>query len=207
MAFPASRATIRRYRDSDKAAVYDVCVQTAHGGRGVAGRYSSDDLVPDIVAGPYLFLEPRHAYVLDNGERAVGYIIGTSSTPDFVADYRDRWLPRLRDRYRPLSSAPMTEEEQRLDAMFHPERLLRPELAAHPAHLHINMLPGFRRLGHGRELMSTFLASVAAAGALSCHLSARRENVNARRFYERLGWRPIEVSDPGRGVFLVRPTS
>jgi hypothetical protein len=29
--------------------------------------------VPDIVAGPYLFLEPRHAYVLDNGERAVGY--------------------------------------------------------------------------------------------------------------------------------------
>jgi hypothetical protein len=35
----------------------------------------------------------------------------------------------------------------------------------------------------------------------------RRENVGARRFYERLGWRPIEVSDPGDGVYLVRSTS
>jgi len=207
MAFPASRATIRRYCDSDKAAVYDVCVRTARGGQGVGGRYSNDDLVPDIVAGPYLFLEPRHAYVLDDGERAVGYIVGTASTPDFVAAYRDRWLRRLRDRYQPLSAPPDTEEGQRLDALFHPERLLRPELAPHPAHLHINLLAGYRRMGYGRELMGTFLASVAAAGAPSCHLSARRENVDARRFYESLGWRPIEVSDPGHGIYLVRPTS
>jgi ribosomal protein S18 acetylase RimI-like enzyme len=56
-------------------------------------------------------------------------------------------------------------------------------------------------------MMSTFLASVAAAGAPSCYLSVRRENVDARRFYARLGWRQIEVSDPGPGVYLVRPTS
>jgi ribosomal protein S18 acetylase RimI-like enzyme len=204
---PALSATIRQYRDSDNAAVYDVCVRTAHAGRGVAGRYSSDDLVPDIVAGPYLFLEPRHAYVLDNGDRAVGYIIGTASTPDFVAAYRDRWLPRVQDRYQPLPRPQMTEELERLDTMFHPERLLRPELAAHPAHLHINLLSGYQGLGHGRELMSTFLASVAAAGAPSCHLSVRRENAGARRFYALLGWRPVEVADPGDGVYLVRPTN
>jgi ribosomal protein S18 acetylase RimI-like enzyme len=207
MAFPALRATIRRYCDSDEAAVYDVCIRTARAGQGVGGRYSNDDLVPDIVAGPYLLLEPQHAYVLDNGERAVGYIIGTASTQDFVAAYRDRWLPRLRDRYQPPSAQPATEEQQRLDAMFHPERLLRPELVPHPAHLHINLLAGYQGMGYGRELMSTFLASVAAAGAPSCHLSARRENLGARRFYERLGWRPIEVSDPGNGIYLVRPTS
>ena len=200
-------ATIRPYRDSDRAAIYDVCVRTANAGRGVGGRYSNDDLVPDIVAGPYLFLEPWHAYVLDNGERAVGYIIGTASTPHFVAAYPDRWLPRLRERYQPLPGPPVTEEEQRLDIMFHPERMLQPELAPHPAHLHINLLPGYQRLGHGRELMSTFLASVAAAGAPSCYLSVRRENAGAIRFYERLGWEPIEVSDPGPGVCLVRPTS
>ena len=123
-------ATIRPYRDSDNAAIYDVCVRTANAGRGVGGRYSNDDLVPDIVAGPYLFLEPWHAYVLDNGERAVGYIIGTACTRDFVAAYRDRWLPRLRERYQPLPGPPVTEEEQRLDVMFHPERMLRPEPVA-----------------------------------------------------------------------------
>ena len=101
-------------------------METANAGRGVRGRYSTDDLVPDTVAGPYLFLEPEHAYVLDNGGRAVGYVIGTASTPDFVAAYQQRWLPRLRARYQPLSGPPVTEEEHRLDVMFHPERWLLP---------------------------------------------------------------------------------
>ena len=199
-------ATIRRYRDGDRAAVYEVCVETAGSGRGVRGRYSTDDLVPDIVAGPYLFLEPEHAYVLDDGERAVGYVIGTASTPGFVAAYQERWLPRLRKRYQPLSGPPMTEEEQRLDVMFHPERWLLPELAPHPAHLHINLLAGYRGAGHGRELIRTFLASVAAAGAASCYLGVHLDNVKARRFYARLGWRPVDVAGADPGTYLVHPT-
>jgi ribosomal protein S18 acetylase RimI-like enzyme len=200
-------AKIRPYRVGDRAAVYDICVETANAGRGVRGRYSTDDLVPDILAGPYLHLAPEHAYVLDNGERAVGYIIGTASTPDFVAAYKERWLPRLRVRYQPLSRPPVTEEEHRLDVMFHPERWLLPELVAHPAHLHINVLADYRRSGYGRALISTFLASVASAGASSCYLGVRQENANARRFYEKLGWRPIEVRDAEPGTYLVHPTS
>ena len=87
--------------------------------------------------------------MLDNGERAVGYVIGTASTPDFVAACQQRWLPRLRARYQPLPGPPVTEEEHRLDAMFHPERWLLPELAPHPAHLHVNLLAGYRGLATG----------------------------------------------------------
>jgi ribosomal protein S18 acetylase RimI-like enzyme len=204
---PGLTAKIRPYRAGDWAAVYDVCIETGNAGQGVRGRYSTDDLVPDIFAGPYLYLEPGHAYVLDNGERAVGYIIGTASTPDFVAAYQERWLPRLRTRYQPLPGPPVTEEEYRLDVMFHPERWLLPELAPHPAHLHINLLADYRRSGHGQAMISTFLASVAAAGAASCYLAVRQVNVNARRFYERLGWRPIEVRGAEPGTYLVHPTS
>jgi ribosomal protein S18 acetylase RimI-like enzyme len=199
--------TIRPYRDSDLAAVYDICVETANAGKGARGRYSTDDLVPDTVAGPYVVLEPEHAYVLDNGERAVGYVIGTANTPAFVAAYRERWMPQLRTRYQPLSKPPETEEEHRLDAMFHPERWLVPELADHPAHLHINLLDGYRGSGRGREMISTFLVSVAAAGAASCYLSVRPANVNAKGFYARLGWRPVEVPGADPGTYLVHPTS
>jgi ribosomal protein S18 acetylase RimI-like enzyme len=198
--------TIRPYRDSDLAAVYDICVETANAGKGARGRYSTDDLVPDTVAGPYVVLEPEHAYVLDNGERAVGYVIGTADTPAFVAAYRKRWMPRLRTRYQPLSKPPETEEEHRLEAMFHPERWLVPELADHPAHLHINLLDGYRGSGRGREMISTFLASVAAAGAASCYLSVRPANVNAKGFYARLGWRPVDVQGAEPGTYLVHTT-
>ncbi|HEY1626242.1 MAG TPA: hypothetical protein VGG16_20850, partial [Streptosporangiaceae bacterium] len=48
---------IRRYADGDWDAVYDICVDTAEAGRGGRGMYRTDELVPDIFAGPYLVLE------------------------------------------------------------------------------------------------------------------------------------------------------
>ena len=47
-------AVIRPYRPSDHAAVYDVCVRTADVGGDARGKYHSDDLMPDLFAGPYL---------------------------------------------------------------------------------------------------------------------------------------------------------
>jgi len=200
-------AAIRRYRDGDRAAVYDVCVRTGNGGRGVAGLYSTDDLLPDTFAGPYLLLEPKHAYVVDDGDRAVGYIIGTPDTAAFVAAYRAHWIPLLATRYQPPPDPPVTAEDQRLSGMFHPERMMHPELAAYPAHLHINILPGYQGSGHGRALMDRFLASIAAAGARSCHLGVRVANTSARAFYARLGWQPIDVRGPEAWMYLVRDTS
>ena len=60
-------AEIRPYRPADRAALYDVCVRTAEAGGDARGLYYSDDLVPDVFAGPYAELEPGLAFVLDDG--------------------------------------------------------------------------------------------------------------------------------------------
>jgi ribosomal protein S18 acetylase RimI-like enzyme len=203
----ASPPSIRCYRADDREAIYDVCVRTGAAGQDARGLYSSDELLGDIYAGPYLQFAPEHAYVLDNGDRAVGYVIGTANTADFVAAYRANWLPRMRGRYQPPPPQPTSEEERKLEDMFHIERILRPELAPHPAHLHINLLPGYQGAGHGRAMMTRFLASVAAAGATSCHLAVRKTNTSAMPFYDKLGWRRIPVADSGTSVFFVRSTS
>jgi ribosomal protein S18 acetylase RimI-like enzyme len=70
----------------------------------------------------------------------------------------------------------------------------------------INLAAGYRGSGHGRELIGTFLASVAAAGAASCYLGVRQANVHARHFYTKLGWRPVEVRGAEPGTYLVHPT-
>ena len=46
---------IRPYREADAGAVYDVCVGTADAGADARGKYRSDDLMPDLFAGPYVY--------------------------------------------------------------------------------------------------------------------------------------------------------
>ena len=195
---------IRPYRESDHAAVYDVCVRTADAGGDARGKYHSDDLMPDLFAGPYLFLEPDFAFVLDDGQRAVGYVIGTPDTAAFARAYRARWIPRLAGRYPPPIPGPPdppgNPDEEMLALHYRPERLVWPGLDEYPAHLHIDLLPPFQRAGHGRALMETFYAAAAGAGAAGVHVTVAKANTRAIGFYRRLGFRPLEVADPGETI-------
>jgi ribosomal protein S18 acetylase RimI-like enzyme len=195
---------IRRYEDRDHDAVYDICVRTADAGADARGKYRSDDLMPDLFAGPYVFLEPRFAFVLDDGERAVGYVIGTPDTAAFARAYRERWIPRLADRYQVPPEPPVTPDDQMLALHYQPERLLWPGLPQYPAHLHIDLLPAFQGAGYGRELIGTFCASVADAGAAGVDVCVVSENFRALGFYDRIGFTRVEGSDPGPVTYLGR---
>ncbi len=203
----ARGATIRRYRDDDLAAVYDICVRTAHNGQDARGQYHSDDLMPDLFAGPYVHLEPELAFVLDSGGTAVGYVVGTADTAGFVAAYRRVWIPRLADRYAPPPDPPRTPDDVMVALHYRPERMLLPELADYPAHLHIDLLPEFQGAGHGRRLLETFLRAAAGAGAPAVHVGMVTANDRARGFYDRLGFHEIPVADPGPLTYLGRSTS
>jgi ribosomal protein S18 acetylase RimI-like enzyme len=192
--------TVRAYRPGDLDAVYDICVRTADGGSGAVGVYSSDRLLGDIFAAPYVTHEPQHAHVLDDGRgRAVGYILGTADTAEFVEWYRREWLPA-----RPYP--PSERDEDMLAAHHRPERMLVPELAAYPAHLHIDLLPDWQGKGWGRELMAAFLAGLAEAGVRAVHLGMLSTNVSARAFYDRLGFHEIDVPDAAPVTYLGRET-
>jgi GNAT superfamily N-acetyltransferase len=197
-------AWIRRYEERDLAAVYDVCVRTADGGGDARGMYRSDDLMPDLFAGPYLFLEPDFAFVLDDGDRAVGYVVGTPDTAAFARAYRDRWIPRLADRYPVPPSPAVTPDDEMLTLHYRPERMLWPELSSYPAHLHIDLLPPFQQAGYGRRLMETFFAAAARAGAAGVHIVVMAGNAPALGFYDRLGFTRLPVDDPDPVVYLGR---
>jgi ribosomal protein S18 acetylase RimI-like enzyme len=194
---------IRAYRSSDLEAVYDICVRTGDAGQDARGKYSSDRLLGDIWAAPYVILEPEHAHVLDDGTgRAVGYIIGTADTAKFVERYRAEWLPATADR---LADGDPRDEIM-LDLHRHPERMLRPELADYPAHLHIDLMPEWQGRGQGRGLMAAFLDGLRAAGVPRVHLGMAPSNTGAYTFYRRLGFRDLPVEDDG-ALYLGRDTS
>jgi GNAT superfamily N-acetyltransferase len=213
-------AHIRPYRDADLRAVYDVCVRTADAGGDARGKYRSDDLMPDLFAGPYVFLEPDFAFVLDDGlgdegQGAVGYVLGTPDTAAFARAYRERWIPRLAGRYpappdnpvRPDNPVPpgnagppeppASPDDEMIALHYRPERLLWPGLDAYPAHLHIDLLPPFQGAGWGRALMETFYAAAARAGAPGVHLTVLAANTRAIGFYRHLGLSRLDPAEPG----------
>lgn len=192
-------------RPEEWAEVYDVCVRTADAGRDARGLLSSDDLWGDIFAGPYLLLSPDLAFVLDDGARVVGYVLGTADTARWVREHRERWLPRVGPRH-PRDRAPAgTREHDLLDLLHHPEHNLHPGLEGHPAHLHVDVLPEHQGAGHGRALIRAFVAALAARGVPGVHLGVDPRNTGARAFYDRLGFAELPLTVPGV-VYLGRRT-
>ena len=200
--------TVRPYRPEDLDAVHDICVRTAHNGGDSRPHYRDPDVVPATFATPYTELEPELAFVLDDGRgRAVGYILGTADTPAFVEAFRTRWLPRISERFPPPVGPTTTPDAEIVRLLHHPERMVLPELAAYPAHLHIDLLPDRQGLGHGRDLVRTFLHALHIRGVPSVHLSMLTTNTPARAFSDRLGFHEIEVPDPGPVTYLGRTTA
>jgi len=202
---------IRLYRDSDEAAVREICMRTGDAGGDARELYRDQDLLPDIFAIPYAVLEPGFAFVADEDGRAVGYVVGTPDTPRFVQKFREQWLPKVAHLHIPPSGRVDfdADPDSSMAALLHaPERMLEPGLAAYPAHLHIDLLPRAQGKGVGRALMSTFLAAVNAAGAEAVHLGMNTSNTGARAFYDRLGFTEIRLPDqPASLTYLVRPTA
>lgn len=91
--------------------------------------------------------------------------------------------------------------------LHHPERMVVPELAAYPAHLHIDLLPERQGRGHGRELMRTFLGALRDRGVPAVHLVMATANVPARAFYDRLGFHEIDVPEFGGHVACLGRTT
>jgi ribosomal protein S18 acetylase RimI-like enzyme len=195
---------IRGYRPTDLEAVYDICVRTADAGGDARGQFGDDRLVGDVFAAPYVTLEPEVARILDDGAgRAVGYIVGTADTERFVQRYRDEWIPAIAGRY----DDDTDERDQDLIALHRrPERMLVPELAGYPAHLHIDLLDEWQGRGQGRALMTSFLNGLRAAGVGQVHLTMSPSNESARAFYERLAFTEIPVPAEHHVLFLGRDT-
>jgi len=207
-------SSIRPYRPADLPALYDICLRTADAGEDASGSYPAADheLLGAVFAAPYAVLEPELTFVVDDGHgQAVGYILGTGDTAGFVKRFRDDWLPRVAGRWPAPQGEPQGEQQTPSAAMAHllhtPERMVLPDLAAYPAHLHIDVLPDFQRSGHGRGLIEAFLGALAAKGVPAVHLGMLTVNTKARAFYDRVGFHEIPVRDAGALTYLGRATS
>lgn len=158
--------------------------------------------------------DPQGGSAEDKKSKVVGYILCTPDTLKYVKRIDDEYVPSqattrpwLNKDWRPEGE--MDEKRRKMLTMLHyPGDALvthrHPEIVSqYPAHLHINILPGYVGGGWGRKLQEALWARLREDKIPGVHLECAHDNYNAQQFYEHLGFEPWKgfETDGRKGVF------
>lgn len=184
---------IRPFRPDDLAAIYSICLRTGDAGADASGLYRDLSLIGHVYAGPYVALEPDICFVLASLEQVLGYILGTRDSHRFGRLCERAWYPALRQHY-PAPAAEDTGKDARMRRLIHLGYRPDLDLAAWPAHLHVDLLPEVQGKGWGGKLLDRFLGRMREAEVCGVHVLTGPGNPRAMAFYLRAGFTPIKES-------------
>jgi GNAT superfamily N-acetyltransferase len=188
-----SAARIRNYRPTDRAAVREIACDTADAGGPVERFFHDRQVLADVLTRYYTDHEPGSLWVAECDARVVGYVTGCLNTRIQERVTRRQILPKVilgaiargvlwhADAWRLLAAFIGTVA---LGGFPH-----RIDLAAYPAHFHINIREGFRGGGLGPQLVEAFRQQADRAGVGGIHVVTRGDNAGGRTFFAKMGFR------------------
>jgi ribosomal protein S18 acetylase RimI-like enzyme len=198
--------TIRPYRSADRPAVRHIACETADRGQPVENLYSDRELIADLVTRYSTDFEPETSWVAEADGTVIGYLTAAVNSHRHHRIMVWRVAPPAIGRAL-LHGALGRRETWRMLAVL--RRNLRKyaqrrhvSLDGYPAHLHINLLPGFRGQQIGERLMQVFGARMEARQIPGVQAAVRADNPAGCAFFERMGFRPVadyEAILPTRG--------
>ena len=197
--------TIRPYQPADEPVIIDITFKTGFKGEDLTGRDYCEDarLWYLIFIAYYARREPAHFFVAvePQEDRLIGFICGSPDTLTQEAQFRRWMVPRIalhlfgytiwrhsRSFKTVLGMASQFSsrtEQSKND----------PIITQYPAHLHINVLPGYQSMGTGTRLMQHFEKYMRDLGAGGLHLSTTNKNHKAVPFYDKMGFSVVFESE------------
>jgi ribosomal protein S18 acetylase RimI-like enzyme len=187
--------TVRPYEPADRSAVHRIAADTAFFGQPVEAFLEDRRLFCDLLYRYYTDLEPEHGWVAGEEEEIAGFLMGCVDTAVQQCRWRREILPgvawrmlrggyrlgRLTWRYLIASTvAHLRQEAPSVD------------LAAYPAHLHVNVDARWRGHGLGQRLLAAGLEQLRQLDVPGVHLHTTSMNEAACRLYVKRGFRLLE---------------
>ena len=183
---------IRLATDSDRSAIYSICLRTGNDGSDATDLFDDPELPGDVWAGAYLAFEPSLAFVLEGELGGVsGYVLGARDTEHYEQRCVAEWWPPLRDRY-PLPGHGRAAFET--GWVHSPPSTPASITDRYPSHLHIDVLPAAQGTGQAVQLLTTLLDELRRQNSPGVHLGVSAGNPRAIAFYRKHGFNELPES-------------
>ena len=180
---------VRRYEPRDRAAVREICCDTADSGNPVERFFPDREVFADALTRFYTDIAPQAAWVAEDAGQVVGYLTGCLDTRRYLRAmaFRIGPLAFVKALFRGALWHPLTRKL--ISANFGDWlRGRRLPLHDYPAHVHINLRQATRGQGVGEQLMEPFLRQLKQAGVAGVHANVSENNATGRQFFEKLGF-------------------
>ena len=196
---------IRQAKISDMDDLYDICIRTGNYGEDARNLYNNHEALGIYYVGPYVAFEQDLAFVLEDKIGICGYVLGTKDTKIFFKKMTEEWLPKYQKRFpMPDGDSEKWDMDQKIVALIHNPRVSIPDsLNNFPAHLHIDLLPRARKKGNGRRMINTLHEKLKILGIKGVFLDVGINNLNAQSFYEKIGYKKLQVTPSKDGLFMI----
>ncbi len=179
----------RPCRRSDAAAIAEICFKTGYMGEDAAGHFHDVKLFGYLFGLYYVLFEPENGFVAEDSGQVVGYVVGTPDAAGLPRRFNRQMLWRVVLRL--IFYTAWRYPGDLLEVLYwnhHNDEVNSAPPSGYPAHLHINILPGYQRLGIGAELISLFTDNLKDHGINGVYLETSNHNVKAIPFYKKLGF-------------------
>ena len=188
----AAPIIVRPYEPRDRAAVREICCDTADGGEPVERFFPDRDVFADVLTRYYTDFAPATTWVAEQAGRVVGYLTGCMDTRRFLRTMALRIVPAAL--VKALVHGSLWHKFVRQN-LRRPHSQRQSLLAEYPAHFHLNLRAGGRGQGTGRQLLEKFLEEARQAGVPGLHAGVSETNVAGRKFFERAGFVALARED------------
>jgi ribosomal protein S18 acetylase RimI-like enzyme len=189
-----NRWHIRLYQPSDRAAVFQLCGDSAHFGEPIERFFDARRLFLDTFATYYTDVRGDYLWIAEDESGALaGYLMGCPDTSAY-----NRWFRRhartVMWRFVTLRYRGLTRRTLSFIWRYLHLRVPYLDLSPYPAHLHINTRADRRGQGIGTQLMTAYLEQLRRERIRGVHLETSSENRIAVPWYEKLGFRLLQRS-------------
>ena len=168
---------IRKFENKDIIAVREICHATAD--KSLRENKRAVKLILRLFCNYYIEQEPENCFVVvDEQDDVIGYILCARNYNEWKTRFSEQYLKI----YHPLARL-IGKSTIRSFQKYGTE---------YPAHLHINMRPGYEGQGIGTRLMDTLITHLLATNIHGLALGVSTNNKRGQKFYQKYGFHILE---------------